>query len=320
MKTYITIFALCIICTLSIAQNPDHKPGTGRIILKDGSVIKDAELYFIYADLIEYQKHGSLHDLLISEIDWIVTSQEVIVFDENNRARKNRRLDLLVDIKPMNTFVSVLSNYVGEEINQSERDYYWLFPGIKGFISARWYGIHFYNTYRYNFKIKYRSLKNRDERNDEVRDTIITINGNEINLLTAHFFLFENILYKEKKVNRFLIRKGIVGSRPIVSQPQSYGRGKQSAVNSQQSTVSIQKTITKEDALVRPLRDGTRKGRWSDESAAQNKKNDNISNKNQPAVITLKNKKTLKDVRLYEIQPNVIVYEKEGSLHDLLIG
>lgn len=325
MKTYLTTFALCILSSLSIAQNPDHKAGVGRIILKDGSVIKDAKLYFIYSDLIEYEKNNSLHDLLINEIDWIVSNKQVIVFDKNNKPHESKRLDLLIDNKSMSSFVSVLSNYVGEEIDRSERDYYWLFPGIKGFISARLnskrtvgynqYGVnlHGYAPYAYTFKIKHISA-------GSVRDIVIAIKYTEQDHLILHFLEFNKILNKEKNVNRRLIKAGLAGSRPIVSQqsvnsPRQTTKGETSGKASGQTSMPENKTQT----LVRPLRDGTSEGRWSGESAAQNKENDNISNKNQPAVITLKNKKTIKNIRLYEIQPNVIVYEKEGSLHDLLI-
>ncbi|MBW8050202.1 MAG: hypothetical protein FVQ77_07665 [Cytophagales bacterium] len=333
MKTYLTIFALCVLSSLSIAQDPDHKAPARhsqiqqeaggeviRIILKDGSVIKDAKLYFIYPDLIEYEKNGSLHDLLINEIDWIVSNKQVIVFDKNNKPHESKRLDLLIDNTSMSSFVSVLSNYVGEDIDKSERDYYWLFPGIKGFISARLNGNRYvvynqygYAPYAYTFKIKHISA-------GSVKDTVITIKYTEQDYLILHFLEFNKILNKEKKVNRRLIKTGLAGSRPIVNQqpvnsPRQATKGETSGKASGQTSMPENKTQT----LVRPLRDGASEGRRSDESAAQNKENDNISNKNQPAVITLKNKKAIKDVRLYEIQPNVIVYEKEGSLHDLLI-
>ena len=326
MKTYLTTFALCILSSLSIAQNPDHKAparhsqiqqeaggDVGRIILKDGSVIKDAKLYFIYSDLIEYEKNGGLHDLLIDEIDWIVSNKQVIVFDEDHKPWESKRLDLLVDNKSMNSFVSVLSNYVGEEIDRSERDYYWLFPGIKGFISARLngrrtvvYKQYGYAPYSYTFKIKYISA-------GSVKDTVIAIKYTDQDYLILHFLEFNKILNKEKKVNRTLIRSGLVASRPIITKQNNdpvvsgpHQTTKDGAVEEVSGQIKHQRNPdhigTSITSPPKSLPDTRKKGDLP-----------------TPAVIILKNKKTIKNIRLYEIQPNVIVYEKEGSLHDLLI-
>ncbi|MBN4062118.1 MAG: hypothetical protein COA57_02850 [Flavobacteriales bacterium] len=62
--------------------------GTGKIILKDRSIIKKVIVHEIYPYWIIYKKDGSLHDLLIEEIDKIEigkNKQRVIVFDENNK-------------------------------------------------------------------------------------------------------------------------------------------------------------------------------------------------------------------------------------------
>lgn len=110
MKTYLTTFALCILSSLSIAQNVDTKGETdsvlsrfesfnlkyetGRIVLKDKSVIKKAKLYKIHPYWIVYEKHGSLHDLYIEEIQWIEIDKEkqsMIIFDENNKPVYSRR-------------------------------------------------------------------------------------------------------------------------------------------------------------------------------------------------------------------------------------
>ena len=72
MKTYLTIFAMCILSSLSIAQNKDTRGETdtvlssfesfnlkydmGRIEMKDKSVIKKAKLHKIHLYRIGYEK------------------------------------------------------------------------------------------------------------------------------------------------------------------------------------------------------------------------------------------------------------------------
>ena len=104
MKTYLTTFALCILSSLSIAQNTGTRGETdavlsrfesfnleyemGRIVLKDKNVIKKAKLHKIHPYWIVYEKYGSLHDLYIEEIRWIEIDKEKqrrIVFDDKNK-------------------------------------------------------------------------------------------------------------------------------------------------------------------------------------------------------------------------------------------
>jgi len=65
--------------------NPNHKYERGSIVLKNGKIIKDAKLLEIHPHWIIYEKEGNLHDLFIEEIAKIVTADESIIFDKNNK-------------------------------------------------------------------------------------------------------------------------------------------------------------------------------------------------------------------------------------------
>ncbi|MCH8318115.1 MAG: hypothetical protein IIA88_06415 [Bacteroidetes bacterium] len=66
------------------SQNPDLPSERCTIVLKNDKTIKDARLWEIYPDRIEYEKSGSLHDLLIDEIKRIETGKELITFDKDH--------------------------------------------------------------------------------------------------------------------------------------------------------------------------------------------------------------------------------------------
>ena len=68
---------------------------TGRIVLKDKSIIKKAKLHEIHPYWIVYEKYSSLHDLYIEEIDRIEIDDSrlrVIVFDEKKRPVFKRKV------------------------------------------------------------------------------------------------------------------------------------------------------------------------------------------------------------------------------------
>ena len=109
-KTGLSI-VLCVVPLLTYSQNADTttktdpviqkfknlnlRYETGRIVLKDKSVIKKAKLYEIHPYWIVYEKYSSLHDLYIEEIDLIEIDDSrlrVIVFDEKKRPVFKRKV------------------------------------------------------------------------------------------------------------------------------------------------------------------------------------------------------------------------------------
>lgn len=185
---------------------PDLPIGSCMIVLKNKKLINDTRLHEIHSNLIAYEKQGSLHDLLIDEIDRIVLKEEkgYFVFDQNNKPEYRKpqsRPDINIE---ESSFAYILNMYVGKEIDKNERDYYWLFPDVKGFITAQLIAS---SQYYYSFNINYKE-------NNKIKGQAIQINYYDAKYLIDHFYEFDKILNREKKVNRHLVKLGIADSYP----------------------------------------------------------------------------------------------------------
>ena len=219
------------------SQNPDLPSERCTIVLKSDKTIKDARLWEIYPDRIEYEKGGSLHDLLIDEIKRIETSKELIAFDKGHKLLYMKK-DLMEaipenskqeekNIQPSpplagqnTTSLIILSDKVGEEIDRNERDHYRLFPGIKGFISARCFtkasppkspqgGDFAIANANYDIKIKYGV-------GGQIKDTIMPINEYGKYYLQKYLLVYEEKINKNENVDcpicDYLIQRGLVAN------------------------------------------------------------------------------------------------------------
>ena len=208
MKKYCIILVFYILSLVpslywgqAYSQNPDLPSERCTIVLKNDKTIKDARLWEIYLNWIEYEKSGSLHDLLIDEIKRIETSKELIAFDKDHKLlyMKKDLMEAMSDNSNQeekqpstpkggqNTAsLIILSDKVGEEIDSNERDHYRLFPGIKGFISARCFAKAANN---YDIKVKYGV-------GGQIKDTIMPINE------YGKYYLHKYLLVYEEKINK----------------------------------------------------------------------------------------------------------------------
>lgn len=83
MKTLFTWIIAMLACSQLLAQH--------RIFLLDGSVFENVRLHEIKSQAVMYEQHGSLHDVLIREIESIWTESQIIHFDENGKATYSSR-------------------------------------------------------------------------------------------------------------------------------------------------------------------------------------------------------------------------------------
>ena len=70
----------------AFAQNLGMPPAPCLIVLKNNKLIKDARLWEVYTDRVEYEKDGSSHDLMIEKIQRIEIGKEkqrTIYFNNN---------------------------------------------------------------------------------------------------------------------------------------------------------------------------------------------------------------------------------------------
>ncbi|MBW8050204.1 MAG: hypothetical protein FVQ77_07675, partial [Cytophagales bacterium] len=165
------------------------------IVLKNKQVIL-CNIYDLKRDLIVFEKENSLHDLLIEDIDWIVPHKKTggyFYFDKNGKPvylkKRDDKSKKVMNYKNASV-TAILYHYLGKQIDKNERDYYWLFPGIDGFISAKFIEK---NLYEYFFKIKFKPQH-------VVKDTIIYISYSRLELIKKHFTTFETIINKKRKV------------------------------------------------------------------------------------------------------------------------
>jgi len=180
------------------------------IVLKDQQIIQ-CNIYDLKKYMIVYEKESSLHDLLIEDIDWIVPHKKTggyFYFDKNRKPvylkKRDDKSKKVMNYKDA-SITAILHHYLGKQIDKNERDYYWLFPGIDGFISAKF--IENNLLYEFSFKIRFKPQH-------VVKDTIIDINFYKLELIKKHFITFETTLHKKRKVNKYLIKQGIAGNRP----------------------------------------------------------------------------------------------------------
>lgn len=179
------------------------------IVLKNQQVIQ-CNIYDLKKYLIVYEKENSLHDILIEDIDWIVPHKKTggyFYFDKNGKLvylkKRDDKSKKVMNYKNAST-TAILNHYLGKQIDKNERDYYWLFPGIDGFISAKFIEK---NLYEYFFKIRFKPQH-------VVKDTIMYISYSRLELIKKHFITFETTLHKKRKVNKYLVKQGIAGNRP----------------------------------------------------------------------------------------------------------
>src|SRR3989304_733589 len=87
------------------AQNPELPSAPCKIVLKNKGFIKDARLWEIYPNRVEYEKEGNLHDLLIEEIERIETDKEIITFEQDGKLFK-QPYDLII-LHPVSTLMQI---------------------------------------------------------------------------------------------------------------------------------------------------------------------------------------------------------------------
>ena len=77
LKFFCATILYFFLFSCTVAQN--------RIVLKDGKVLLNTKLREIKSAYIMYEQSGSLHDLEIENIDYIITNTDRIGFDKNNK-------------------------------------------------------------------------------------------------------------------------------------------------------------------------------------------------------------------------------------------
>ena len=112
MKKYCIILVFYILSLVpslywgqAYSQNPDLPSERCTIVLKNDKTIKDARLWEIYPSRVEYEKEGSLHDLLIDEIERIETDNEIITFEPDGKLFK-QPYDLII-LHPGSTLMQI---------------------------------------------------------------------------------------------------------------------------------------------------------------------------------------------------------------------
>ena len=133
MKKYCIILVFYILSLVpslywgqAYSQNPDLPSERCTIVLKNDKTIKDARLWEIYLNRIEYEKSGSLHDLLIEKIKRIETFNEIITFGKNYmplRFSNTKPKYLKVDRPKNSIYVELFGNGIMPSVNY-ERLFY----------------------------------------------------------------------------------------------------------------------------------------------------------------------------------------------------
>jgi len=86
MKRIIILIVLSTSVLFAFSQNTELLHKSCLVVLKNNKTINDAKIWAIQSDKIEYEKEGSLHDLLKERIKHIETTDGKITFDETGKA------------------------------------------------------------------------------------------------------------------------------------------------------------------------------------------------------------------------------------------
>lgn len=89
MKKYLLIIILTVLfINASFSQNTGFPSEKMTIRLISGKEIKDARLWQLYADRLEYEQAGSLHDAMVASIEQIEADEAVYQIDSNMKLQK----------------------------------------------------------------------------------------------------------------------------------------------------------------------------------------------------------------------------------------
>lgn len=84
MRSLIILFQFTLFAFFVCAQN-NSRWGKCTISMKNSSSVKEADIWKIHANKIEYMKNGSLHDVMKDQVERIETSDSIITFRSDGK-------------------------------------------------------------------------------------------------------------------------------------------------------------------------------------------------------------------------------------------